>query len=175
MRVIALIFTVFALFTFCDIASAQSVEQMRHRLSERNEADAFVQVDEDDATASAVRAVENASRATKVSGYRVVIFFNNGQYAGDNANKALEEFRAKYPKINAYLVYESPYFKVSVGDCLTMEEATILMNSFISDYPKAFPKREDIRLEELYNAPEPEVEIAIDSLAPSKPIVTLYN
>ena len=175
MRVIALIFTVFTLFTFCDIASAQSVEQMRHRLSERNEADAFVQVDEDDATASAVRAVENASRATKVSGYRVVIFFNNGQYAGDNANKALEEFRAKYPKINAYLVYESPYFKVSVGDCLTMEEATILMNSFISDYPKAFPKREDIRLEELYNAPEPDVEIAIDSLAPSKPIVTLYN
>ena len=175
MRVIALIFTVFALFTFCDIASAQSVEQMRHRLSERNEADAFVQVDEDDATASAVRAVENASRATKVSGYRVVIFFNNGQYAGDNANKELEEFRAKYPKINAYLVYESPYFKVSVGDCLTMEEATILMNSFISDYPKAFPQREDIRLEELYNAPEPEVEIAIDSLAPSKPIVTLYN
>lgn len=175
MRVITLILTIFALFTLCDMASAQSVEHMRQRLSERNEADAFVLVEEDDATASAVRAVENASRATKVSGYRVVIFFNNGQYAGDNANKAMEEFRAKYPNINAYLVYESPYFKVSVGDCLTMEEATILMNSFISDYPKAFPKREDIRLDELYNAPEPEAEIAVDSLVIPAPTTAIFR
>lgn len=172
MRVITLIL---AIFVFCGVASAQSVEQMRQRLSERNEADAFVLVEEDDATASAVRAVENASRATKVSGYRVVIFFNNGQYAGDNANKAMEEFRAKYPNINAYLVYESPYFKVSVGDCLTMEEATILMNSFISDYPKAFPKREDIRLDELYNAPEPEAEIAVDSLVIPAPTTAIFR
>ncbi len=172
MRVITLIL---AIFVFCGVASAQSVEHMRQRLSERNEADAFVLVEEDDATASAVRAVENASRATKVSGYRVVIFFNNGQYAGDNANKAMEEFRAKYPNINAYLVYESPYFKVSVGDCLTMEEATILMNSFISDYPKAFPKREDIRLDELYNAPEPEAEIAVDSLVIPAPTTAIFR
>lgn len=172
MRVITLIL---AIFVFCGVASAQSVEHMRQRLSERNETDAFVLVEEDDATASAVRAVENASRATKVSGYRVVIFFNNGQYAGDNANKAMEEFRAKYPNINAYLVYESPYFKVSVGDCLTMEEATILMNSFISDYPKAFPKREDIRLDELYNAPEPEAEIAVDSLVIPAPTTAIFR
>ena len=172
MRVITLIF---AIFVFCGVASAQSVEHMRQRLSERNDSDAYVQVAEDDATASAVRAVENASRATKVSGYRVVIFFNNGQYAGDNANKAMEEFRAKYPNINAYLVYESPYFKVSVGDCLTMEEATILMNSFISDYPKAFPKREDIRLDELYNAPEPEAEIAVDSLVIPAPTTAIFR
>lgn len=175
MRFRAFILAVFAAFALCGVASAQSVEQMRLRLSERNDMDAFVQVEEDEASASAVRAVENAVRSTKVSGYRVVIFFNNGQYAGDNANKALEEFRAKYPNINAYLVYESPYFKVSVGDCLSMEEATILMNSFIADYPKAFPKREDIRFEELHNAPEPELIAPADSLALPAPTVTVFR
>ena len=173
MRIKRFILTFFALFALCNVVSAQSVEQMRQRLSERNDAEVFVQVEEDEATASAVRAVERASSATKVSGYRVVIFFDNGQYAGDNANSVIEAFRAKYPNINAYLVYESPYFKVSVGDCLTMEEATILMNRFIGEYPKAFPKREDIRLEELHNAPEPEPmeELPIDSLAVQMPIV----
>ncbi len=152
-------------------ASAQSVEQMRQRLSERTDSGAFVYVEEDDATASAVSAVEAAARAAKVSGYRVVIFFDNGQYAGDTANTVVEEFRAKYPSINAYLVYESPYFKVSVGDCLTMEEAVILMNSFISDYPKAFPKREDIRLEELHNPEEVVTPTPADSTAVSDPLL----
>ena len=149
-------------------SSAQSVEHMRLRLSERNEDDSFIHVEEDDATASAVRAVEAAAKPASVSGYRVVIFFDNSQYAGDNANKVLTTFQERYPTINAYLVYESPYFKVSVGDCLTMEEAVILMNRFIGDYPKAFPKREDIKLSDLANVrtsqPEPEPE-AQDSVA----------
>mgnify|MGYP003413242780 FL=1 len=55
-----------------------------------------------------------------------------------------------------------------MGDCLTMEEAVILMNRFIGDYPKAFPKREDIKLSDLANVrtsqPEPEPE-AQDSVA----------
>ena len=61
-------------------------------------------------------------------------------------------FREKFPHINAYLVYESPYFKVSVGDCLSMEEALILMAQLTPHYPKAFPKRENIRFEEFYDA-----------------------
>ena len=87
-----------------------------------------------------------------VSGFRIVIFSDNGQYAGDNAQAELESFRSKFPHLNAYLVYESPYFKVSVGDCLSMEEAQILMAQLTPHYPKAFPKRENIRFEELYDA-----------------------
>jgi hypothetical protein len=66
--------------------------------------------------------------------------------------------------INAYLVYESPYFKVSVGDCLSMEGAIILMNSINGDYPKAFPKREDITLGQLKSVRKEVVEV-VDSVA----------
>ena len=174
MRLTTIILTFFALLALGTTASAQSVEHMRQRLAERNDSDSYVRVSEDDATASAVQAVENAKRATKVSGYRVVIYFNNGQDAGDNANQVLEDFRAKHPTINAYLVYESPYFKVSVGDCLSMEEATILMNSFIGEYPNAFPKREDILLEELYNPRPADIDPA-DSLVRDVPMVTHFE
>ncbi|MBO7283363.1 MAG: SPOR domain-containing protein, partial [Alistipes sp.] len=99
-----------------------------------------------------------------VSGFRIVIYSDNGQYAGDNAETVLKEFKTLYPRINAYLVYESPYFKVSVGDCLSMEEAQILMAKIVANYPKAFPRRESIALDAL-TAPLTAVVEPVDSLA----------
>lgn len=133
-------------------ASAQSIDRMRSNLAVRTMDGTHVRVDEDEATRQAVSAVESKARPRQVNGYRVVIYSDNGQYAGDKAKSVHTQFRHAYPHINAYLVYESPYFKVSVGDCLTMEEAQILMAELSSAYPKAFPKREVIKLSELQHA-----------------------
>lgn len=133
-------------------AMAQSVDAMVESLSRRTISGSHVRVVEDSDTRNAVSVVESKQRTKVVSGFRIVIFSDNGQYAGDNAQAELESFRSKFPHLNAYLVYESPYFKVSVGDCLSMEEAQILMAQLTPHYPKAFPKRENIRFEELYDA-----------------------
>lgn len=133
-------------------AMAQSVDSVVVALSERSISGSHVRVTEDGDTRDAVRVVEAQRRQTEASGFRIVIFSDNGQYAGDNAEEVLKSFREQFPHINAYLVYESPYFKVSVGDCLSMEEAQILMAELTSYYPKAFPKRETIRYSELSNA-----------------------
>ena len=159
-----LVFTLFILLLSVGIASAQSVASQRSRLAKRDVSGNVVTVNEESAAAAAVSAVDSKVKPSKVSGYRVVIYFNNGQYAGDKAQSVLADFRSKYPGINAYLVYESPYFKVSVGDCLSMEEAIILMNSINGDYPKAFPKREDITLNQLKSVRK-EVEEVVDSVA----------
>ena len=147
------------------LAEAQSIASKRQDLASYGSAGGHVVVEEDAGVAEAVTAVEAQRRISAVNGYRVVIFSDNGQYAGDAANEVVENFRANYPTINAYLVYESPYFKVSVGDCLTMEEAQMLMARILHQYPKACPKRESIKLEELANVrkeePTPE---SIDSL-----------
>lgn len=146
---------------------AQSLSKMRSSLAERAADGSFVRVTEDAATSSALSSIEANNKASVVSGYRVVIYFDNGQYANDKAAQVLSGFRSRYPHINAYLVYESPYFKVSVGDCLTMEEAVILMNTFVYDYPKAFPKRENIRLSELCNVRVPSRDsVSINSVQP---------
>lgn len=148
----------------CIEGSAQKIETMRNNLSSRTIDGSYVRVTEDSSVKEAVTTVEQQKRANHVSGFRIVIFSNNGQYAGDNAKQVLNNFRNSFPHINAYLVYESPYFKVSVGDCLTMEEAQILMAELLGQYPKAFPKREDIKLSNLQD-----VRIAspnaVDSLA----------
>lgn len=158
------VFTLFILLLSVGVASAQSVASQRNRLAKQDVSGNVVSVYEESAAAAAVSAVDGKVKPSKVSGYRVVIYFNNGQYAGDKAQSVLAGFRSKYPGINAYLVYESPYFKVSVGDCLSMEEAIILMNSINGDYPKAFPKREDITLGQLTSVSEEAVEV-VDSIA----------
>lgn len=151
-----------SLMTFA--ASAQSIESVRNNLAVRTMDGSFVRVEEDASTAQAVRAVEARTTSQQVNGYRVVIYSDNGQYAGDKAESVLTQFRETYPHINAYLVYESPYFKVSVGDCLTMEEAQILMAELSAAYPKAFPKREVIKLSELQHV-RAKGEIVADSLS----------
>lgn len=145
-------------------ASAQSVEQVKRELIRSSEQQGSVLVIEGEGVHEAVKAVEAQRRSREVSGFRIVIFSDNGQYAGDNADAVLKEFKSLYPRINAYLVYESPYFKVSVGDCLSMEEAQILMAKILGNYPKAFPRRESIALEALTTPLTSEVE-PVDSLA----------
>lgn len=144
-------------------ASAQSVDQMRRGLLTSSKQEGSVVVIEGDGVRDAVKAVESQRRSKEVSGFRIVIFSDNSQYAGDNADAVLQEFKTMYPHINAYLVYESPYFKVSVGDCLSMEEAQILMAKILGNYPKAFPRRESIALEAL-TAPLNVVAEPVDSL-----------
>lgn len=149
-------------------ASAQSVDRVKQELLKTSIEGSSVNVMDDEGTRSAVRAVEAQRRSKEVKGFRIVIFSNNGQYASDNADKVLNEFKSLYPHINAYLVYESPYFKVSVGDCLSMEEAQILMAKILPNYPKAFPRRESIKLEAL-TAPLTAPVEATDSLAMELP------
>lgn len=164
-----ILFIVVLLVMSVGVASAQSVASQRQKLESRSADGSVVHIHEESQAAAAVTAVDSQTKRTKVSGYRVVIYFNNGQYAGDKAQGVLSSFRAKYPHINAYLVYESPYFKVSVGDCLTMEEAIILMNAINHDYPKAFPKREDITVAELKNVRKGMDVVQTDTLSTAVP------
>lgn len=148
-------------------ASAQSVSRVRSRLAEMSAAGGRVTVTEDESTAAAVRQSDLRVKSSEVRGYRVVIFFDNGQYASDKAKAVKKSFTEKFPSVNAYMIYENPYFKVSVGDCLTMEEAVILMNRVGGEFPTAFPKSEMIGLDDLVDVkPErSEQSSAGDSLA----------
>lgn len=133
-------------------ASAQNIRNFKHSLGMRSQQGAKVGVVEDRSTYNAVVAVE-AQRQGKSSvvGFRVVLFYDDAQYAEERANEIMEELKKDYPEINSYLVYEKPYFKVSVGDCLTEEEAIMMRNMFIDKYTGAFIRRDNITLKELSN------------------------
>lgn len=84
---------------------------------------------------------------THLNGYRVRIFFDNGQQARTLAEEIKEEFEMMFPLVPCYLVYENPYFKVTVGNCLSEEEAIILLNRVQNRFDRAFVIREQITLE----------------------------
>ena len=59
----------------------------------------------------------NSSRA--IWGYRVRIFFDNGQNSRGESEAVLKRFEAVYHGVPAYRTYANPYFKVTVGDFRT--------------------------------------------------------
>ena len=85
----------------------------------------------------------------RFKGYRIGIFFDNGAEARANALAAKQTFRTAFPDIPVYLVYENPYFKVSAGNCVTSEEAIVLLGKIRSQFPEAYLMREDLTVADL--------------------------
>ena len=132
-------------------AAAQSLDAFKQRLErpvvcESSGTTARVVIDEYGDAASAVESAAAAGRHFYVKGYRVCIYADNGEEARAGAVAARNLFTETFPGIRTYMIYENPYFRVTVGDCLTVEEAIILKGRVSATFPKAFPKSEQLSL-----------------------------
>ena len=133
---------------------AQSLEAFKQQLarpvvSEAAFGTARVSVREADDAARAVRELSRNETQLRFRGYRVCIFFDNGQDARAKAVEAKTLFEESFPGIRVYMVYENPYFKVKAGDCLTSEEAIILKGRVQGVFPKAYVKNEELSVADL--------------------------
>lgn len=70
-------------------------------------------------------------------GYRIRIYSGNSQSARAEAEAAQQLFAEHY-NVPTYFAYENPYFLVSCGNCLTQEEAIMLLSKVRIHFPKAF-------------------------------------
>ncbi len=84
----------------------------------------------------------------KMKGYRVRIYFDNGQDARSEAQAAINKFQDMYENVPTYLDYTAPYFKVTVGNFLTKEEAIKLWGNLLNTFPSSFIVSENIELSE---------------------------
>ena len=118
-----------------------------------------VQIDSLTTINETVQIVEHGDAATiaehnlnmtpqKVKGYRIVIFMKNAQSARREAVAIQEEFALQFPQEQSYLIYENPYFKVSVGNYTTTEEAMIFLGRIRKSFPKAHIAPENIDVKE---------------------------
>lgn len=123
--------------------SAQSLSQFRQSLAQSQNG-ATIVVNEQGDAASAVASATTQIQRSNVRGYRIGIFYDNSQDARVRAAEAEQMFRASFPSIPVYKDYRNPYFIVTVGNCLTQEEATILWGRVKSLFPKAHITRTDI-------------------------------
>lgn len=132
-------------------ATAQSLEAFKRQLAQPVATDipdmtASVTVTEyDDAVEAVAQAVRNG-RHPALNAYRVCIFVDNGEEARAGAAAAKTLFEETFPGTPVYMFYENPYFRVTVGNCLTLEEAIVLKGRVSGTFPKAFPKSERLSL-----------------------------
>lgn len=79
-----------------------------------------------------------------VSGYRVQIYFESGNYSKDLAIEIAEKFKEDYPLVPYYLSFSEPYYRIRVGDFRTIIEAKGFLKDIIKDYPAAFEVKDRI-------------------------------
>jgi len=73
-----------------------------------------------------------------ISGYRVQIFFDSGNYSGQRTNEAKKEFKKKYQSIPAYISWKAPNYRLRVGDFRTRLDAERFLQKIKRKYPNAW-------------------------------------
>lgn len=146
MREIKTILALIALFAIAG-ASAQNIDNFRAKLSDplynvETERTSSVETEHSDEAAAVVDALSAPSSVgTRFQGYRLGIYSDNGPDAQETSLAAKTTFESNFPDINVYWVYDNPYFKVTAGDCLTEEEAVMLLARVSTLFPKAYVMR----------------------------------
>ena len=79
-----------------------------------------------------------SARQPGIHGFRIRIYFDLGQKSRKQSEEVAVGFMTNYPGIAVYRSYVSPYYKVSVGDFRTRDNALKLYHQLLKDYPKAF-------------------------------------
>jgi hypothetical protein len=128
---------------FCSLfASAQEPSTAKSKTFEQIETpdpstNAYVRIFQDKRMEKAVMEKRIISKNAIVQGYRVQVFSSNVQRESKtNAYNIEKQIREKFPDHDVYVSYSSPFWKVRVGDFLTMEDAQEFQAELIKIFPK---------------------------------------
>ncbi len=73
-----------------------------------------------------------------IPGFRIQIFSDSGNNSKRRALQAKAKFRKSFSDIEAYIVFQAPYYKVEVGNFISQLEAERVLNKLKEFYPGAF-------------------------------------
>lgn len=99
---------------------------------------ASVRISQSTGVQSAFHSTMRSNPSRKIQGYRIRIFFDNSQSARAASEAVCGRFRAAYPGVGVYRSYDSPFFKVTVGNFRTKSEAYAFLQRIKGSYPGAF-------------------------------------
>lgn len=119
----------------------------------RESGNAEVTVYQSSAIRDAFNAYKAANALSSITGYRIRVYYDNVRSSRTDSEEVAKSLCRIYPWLPVYRTYESPYFRVAVGDFRTPDEAMKLFNELKVRYPMAFIVKETIN----YPVQEPEV------------------
>jgi len=120
---------------------------------------------------SALDAQVSTNSSRSISGYRVRIFFDNGQNSRGESEAVMKRFESRYHGIPAYRTYANPYFKVTVGDFRTRSEAMALLVKLRNEFPRALMVKEKIN----WPAADAGCTYVVDTVRVLRPVENLNN
>jgi hypothetical protein len=89
-------------------------------------------------------------RKRGTDGFRLEIYFSSDARAREHAERVKNEFNSLFPDITSYLLFQTPNFKVRIGDFRSKSEALKTKAFISSKYPNAFIVKDNIRFPELF-------------------------
>ncbi|MCK9613221.1 MAG: SPOR domain-containing protein [Bacteroidales bacterium] len=108
-----------------------------------------ITVIEDPRIVSLVEKHKYLNQKQKISGWRVQIFFESGNNSKKRAHDKKGIFMAMFPEQGVYLMFQSPYYKVRVGDFRTRMDAEGFKQKLLDEFPDAFVVKDEINFPEL--------------------------
>jgi hypothetical protein len=93
--------------------------------------------------------IEENNKKKGSEGFRVQILSESGNDAKKKALEMKTSFLGQFPIYPAYLLFQTPNFKIRVGDFRTKLEAYRCMKQIKSGFPNAFVVKDDIQFPNL--------------------------
>jgi len=97
-----------------------------------------------------VRHSQINQRKQGFEGYRLEIFFSSESNARQHSVRVRNDFNLVFPTIPSYMLFQTPNFKVRIGDFRNKSEALKTKAYIASKYPNAFIVKDNIRYPEIY-------------------------
>lgn len=119
-----------------------------------------VSVNQSQAVGSALSVRTSENSESMFNGYRIRIYFDNGQNSRSESESTMLRFKTRHPEIQAYRTFTSPYFKVTVGDYRTRSEALAALKAIHPEFPAAFIVRDKFKYPQAVNS----VTVRVDTL-----------
>jgi len=103
-----------------------------------------VVVNQSPAMRSALDRYISANASKRYTGYRIRVYFDNGQTARTRSEAIARSISNAYPGMGVYRTFESPNYKVTVGDFRTKDDALKVYHALKASYPTALLIKETI-------------------------------
>jgi hypothetical protein len=103
-----------------------------------------VQVSQSQAVRQALQSHIRNNAAKTLTGYRIRVFYDSAPTARQRSEAIAAACRGQFPDTGVYRTFESPNYKVTVGDFRTKDEALRIFNALKRSYPTAFIIKETI-------------------------------
>ena len=103
-----------------------------------------IQVSQSQTVSNALAAYIRSNAAKTLTGYRIRVFYDSCPQARARSESIERALRGQFSGTAVYRSYESPNYKVSVGDFRTKDEALRIYNLLKGAYPTAYIIKETI-------------------------------